>query len=122
MRDAGEPQRSMYALRKEGIAAVNTWPPICGHYERAWMVPTADGPKVKRWIPIWITYGPSRDPETNESLDRSPHYTCYIDGREAPLEYAWPECYGRPITEAAYIELLEQRDRDDGYDPSADNQ
>ena len=122
MRDAGEPQRSMYALRKEGITPANTWPPIAGFYEKAWMVHTPDGPAVKRWIPIRIWFAPSRDPETGEECDRSPVWQCEIDGREAPLEYAWPECYGRPITEAAYIELLEQRDRDDGYDPSADNQ
>jgi len=118
-RDVGEPQRSMYALRRDGIAAVETWPPIAGFYEKPWMVPDQAGARVKRWMPIRIWFAPSRDPETGEEGDRSPLWQCEIDGHPAQIEDAWPECVGRPITEAAYVELLEQRDRDDAAESIA---
>lgn len=120
-RDAGEPQRSMYALRRDGTVAVNTWPPIAGWYEKPWMVAAENGPQARRWIPIWIYQSIARDPETGEQLDRSPQWLCYIDGRESRLEFAWPECAGRPVTEAAYLELLASRDADDGYNPMEDS-
>lgn len=118
-RDVGEAQRSMYALRRDGTLAVNTWPPITGWYEKPWMVPDDNGPRARRWIPIWIYQSIAKDPETGEACDRSPQWLCQIDGRESRLEFAWPECAGRPITERAYFELLQQRDADDGYDPDA---
>lgn len=116
-RGVGENQRSMYALRRDGTLAVNTWPPIPGFYEKPWMVPDANGPRVKRWLPIRIWFAPSIDPETGLPGDRSAMWQCEIDGRESRLEFAWPECSGRPITEAAYLELLASRDADDGYNP-----
>lgn len=119
-RDVGEERRSAYALRRDGISAVRTWPPTAGLYEKPWMVPSTDGPKVKRWIPIRIWLAPSRDPATGEECDRSAYWNCEIDGRAAGIEYAWPECSGRPITEAAYIELLSERDADDGFQPEID--
>lgn len=117
-RDVGESQRSMHALRRDGQAAIPMWPPICGWYERPWIVRSEIGPVTKRWIPIMITHEISRDPETNETLDRSPQYRCWIDGAEGRIEWAWPECSGRPITEAAYVALLRERDADDGFSPS----
>lgn len=107
----------MYALRRDGTVAVNTWPPTPGFYEKPWMVPGENGPQAKRWIPIRIWLSPARDPETGEELDRSPTWMCEIDGRDGRLEYCWPECAGRPVTEAAYLELLASRDADDGYNP-----
>lgn len=121
-RDIGEVQRSMHALRRDGIPAVNTWPPLAGFYEKPWMVHSDNGPKTRRWIPIWIYQSIARDPETGEECDRSPQWLCYIDGRESRLEFAWPECVGRPITHAAYLQLLEQRDADDGFNPMEDSQ
>lgn len=112
-RDVGERQRSAYALRRDGIPSTNTWPPIPGWYEKAYMVPTPEGPRTKRWMPVRIWLAISRDPETGEECDRSPMWHCEIDGHPARLEDAWPECWGRQVTEAAYIELLTQRDRDD---------
>lgn len=111
-RQAGELQRSMYALRRDGIPALVTWPPVSGWYEKPWMIPGSNGPQAKRWLPIRIWLSPAHDPETGELLDRSPTWLCEVDGHPALIEDAWPECSGRPITEEAYIELLEQRDRE----------
>lgn len=116
-RDAGELQRSMYALKRDGMAPATMWPPREGFYERPWMIPTGNGPAVKRWIPIRIWLSEARDPVTGETLDRSPTWLAEIDGKPGRLEYVWPECSGRPITEAAYEELLASRDRDDGFNP-----
>ncbi len=118
-RDAGEPQRSAYALKRDGMPSFKAWPPETGFYERPWMVRSDNGPVAKRWIPILITHEVSRDPLTGETLDRSPQYRCWIDGAEGRVEWAWPECAGRPITEAAYEALLRERDADDGFNPSA---
>lgn len=112
----------MYALRRDGAVAVNTWPPVAGFYEKPWMIHSDNGPLTKRWIPIRIWLAASRDPETGEECDRSPQWQCEIDGRESRIEYAWPECCGRPITERAYVELLAARDADDGYNPTGEEQ
>lgn len=119
-RDVGEPQRSMYALRRDGIPPVMGHTPIAGFYERPWIVASNDGPRVKRWIPIRIWLSPAVDPDTQELLDRSPTWLTEIDGREGRLEFVWPECSGRPITAAAYVALLRERDAEDGFSPETD--
>ena len=51
-------------LGSDGQTAIPMWPPICGWYERPWMVHGDNGPITKRWVPIMITHEVSRDPLT----------------------------------------------------------
>lgn len=54
------------------------------------------------WVPVKITYGPPRDPDTGETLDRSWRWTALRAGEEVDVFDVWPGCSGAPITEEEY--------------------
>lgn len=87
----------MYRLRKNGLPALRTWPPTPGYYEH----------KINgRWVPIQISFEAATDPETGESLDRSPMWVATIDGVSSDVTSVWPECSGRTITRDQYLKML----------------
>ena len=59
-------------------------------------------------VRIW--YGPPHDPVTGEVMDRSWRWQAEFDGEPVDLDRVWPECVGRPITEAEYQALVARRE------------
>ena len=91
------PRKSMYALKKAGLPTNRTWPPVAGYFE------TKAG---DRWVPIKISFEAACDPETGETLDRSPQWVATVDGVEQDVSSVWPECSGRVISRDQYLRML----------------
>ena len=60
-------------------------------------------------VAIEILYGPPRDPDTGEIMDRSWRFQATANGQPIDLDLVWPRCGRAPITatEAAYLTGLQ---------------
>lgn len=61
-------------------------------------------------VGIRIWFGPPRDPETGELLDRGWRWQATANGREIGLDRVWPVCAKDPISyaEHAYLTRLQE--------------
>lgn len=69
------------------------------------------------WVPVRIWYGPSRDPETGEELDRSPYWQAECNGKEADALELWTWVAGREIPEAEYLFMMAKKDYAEKFAP-----
>ena len=51
-------------------------------------------------VRIW--FGPPRDPDTGELMDRSWRWQADVNGTYVELDRVWPQCLREPIAEAEY--------------------
>jgi hypothetical protein len=60
-------------------------------------------------VAIEIFYGPPRDPDTGEVMDRGWRYQATANGQPIDLDFVWPRAGREPITaaEAAYLADLQ---------------
>lgn len=71
-------------------------------------------------IKLW--YGPSKDPITGETLDRSSWWHAEANGEPIEFDRVWPQCAGEEISAKEYAFLRDRTQwakRNDGYDPMA---
>lgn len=88
----------MHALKKAGLPTFTTTP-VAGFYEMR----HDEG----QWVAVEIWYGAPLDPVTGEMLDRSHRWCALVDGNTlVSADDVWVSCCARPITAAAYQELL----------------
>jgi hypothetical protein len=65
--------------------------PVTGYYRFRW----------RRGAPacgVRIWYGPPRDPDTGEEMDRSWRWQAQVNGRYVDLRRVWPVCGAEPIS------------------------
>ena len=71
--------------------------PVPGIYKRRLV---KDGP----WVPAKVWFGPPRDPDTGELLDRAHRLQCLVAGEPVDPWQVWPL---HPVDQAEYDRLLE---------------
>jgi hypothetical protein len=72
-----------------------------------------------RWMPVLIEDISDRDPATGELMEDQ-RFRVLIDGREAPIDRAWPWAARNPVTQAEYDELMAASMRGHNNPPAED--
>ena len=71
------------------------------------------------WRPVCIWHGPPLDPDTGETLDRSPRWQVMFCGRLIwDHSLVWPQAAGQPITREEHDYLLERIEYAREHDPN----
>lgn len=89
--------------------------PVAGYYKQRLC---RGGP----WCGVEIWHGPSRDPVTEEPLDRSHEWRAAINGKQVSVWTVWPFCALHPITkdEFDYIRAVSEHAKSDPRAPEHD--
>lgn len=83
------------------------WPPTAGYYEAeypayAQLVLEGKGQVV---CMVWLPIAVFQDPSPNEDDPRD-GWLALINGYPADVHCVWPECSGRPISQAKYHAMI----------------
>jgi hypothetical protein len=69
------------------------------------------------FAPVRIWYGPPRDPETGEEMDRSHRWQAEAGGHPIDLARVWPKCARDTISEQEFAYLFSRQEWGEAHAP-----